>query len=117
MPNSSTLAVSGTRNHDQSPTVACSGALEILRCARLLEALANGPQPIAPGGHDRRPERTSVCLRDNLDLNTPTGCLMMDISFAMAQFEPQLVKERVSEACTQQERWQQNPLAFRLWQC
>jgi DNA invertase Pin-like site-specific DNA recombinase len=37
-----------------------------------------------------------VSLRDNLDLSTPSGRLMMHIIGAMAQFERELIKERVS---------------------
>jgi DNA invertase Pin-like site-specific DNA recombinase len=38
----------------------------------------------------------SISLRDNLDLSTPSGRLMMHIIGAMAQFERELIKERVS---------------------
>ena len=37
-----------------------------------------------------------ISLRDNLDLSTPSGRLMMHIIGAMAQFERKLIKERVS---------------------
>ena len=37
-----------------------------------------------------------ISLRDNLDLSTPSGRLMMHIIGAMAQFERELIKERVS---------------------
>jgi hypothetical protein len=37
-----------------------------------------------------------VSLRDNLDLSTPSERLMMHIIGAMAQFERELIKERVS---------------------
>jgi hypothetical protein len=37
-----------------------------------------------------------ISLRDNLDLSTPSGRLMMHIIGAMAQFEGELIKERVS---------------------
>jgi DNA invertase Pin-like site-specific DNA recombinase len=37
-----------------------------------------------------------ISLRDNLDLSTPAGRLMLHIIGAMAQFERELIKERVS---------------------
>jgi DNA invertase Pin-like site-specific DNA recombinase len=37
-----------------------------------------------------------ISLRDNLDLTTPSGRLMMHIIGGMAQFERELIKERVS---------------------
>jgi DNA invertase Pin-like site-specific DNA recombinase len=37
-----------------------------------------------------------VSLRDNLDLSTPSGRLMMHIIGAMAQFERELIRERVT---------------------
>ena len=37
-----------------------------------------------------------ISLRDNLHLSTPSGRLMMHIIGAMAQFERELIKERVS---------------------
>ena len=37
-----------------------------------------------------------ISLRDNLDLSTPSGRLMLHIIGAMAQFERELIKERVS---------------------
>jgi DNA invertase Pin-like site-specific DNA recombinase len=37
-----------------------------------------------------------ISLRDNLDLSTPSGRLMMHIIGAMGQFERELIKERVS---------------------
>lgn len=37
-----------------------------------------------------------VSLRDNLDLSTPSGRLMMHIIGAMAEFERELIRERVS---------------------
>jgi DNA invertase Pin-like site-specific DNA recombinase len=37
-----------------------------------------------------------VSLRDNLDLSTPSGRLMLHIIGAMAEFERELIKERVS---------------------
>lgn len=37
-----------------------------------------------------------VALRDNLDLSTPSGRLMMHIIGAMAEFERELIRERVS---------------------
>ncbi len=37
-----------------------------------------------------------VSLRDNLDLSTPSGRLMMHIIGAMAEFERELIKERVT---------------------
>ena len=36
-----------------------------------------------------------VALRDNLDLSTPSGRLMMHVIAAMAEFERELIKERV----------------------
>lgn len=36
-----------------------------------------------------------VCLRDNLDLSTPSGRLMLHIIGAMAEFERSLIQERV----------------------
>lgn len=36
-----------------------------------------------------------INVRDNLDLTTPAGCLMLQIIGAMAEFERALVKERV----------------------
>ena len=36
-----------------------------------------------------------VALRDNLDLSTPTGRLMMHVIGAMAEFERELIRERV----------------------
>lgn len=38
---------------------------------------------------------TFVSLRDNLDLSTPTGRLMMHVIGAMAEFERGLIQERV----------------------
>lgn len=37
-----------------------------------------------------------VSLRDNLDLSTPSGRLMLHIIGAMAEFEKELIKERVT---------------------
>jgi DNA invertase Pin-like site-specific DNA recombinase len=37
-----------------------------------------------------------ISLRDNLDLSTPSGRLMMHIIGAMAEFERELIRERVS---------------------
>jgi DNA invertase Pin-like site-specific DNA recombinase len=37
-----------------------------------------------------------VSLRDNLDLSTPTGRLMMHVIGAMAEFERELIRERVN---------------------
>jgi DNA invertase Pin-like site-specific DNA recombinase len=37
-----------------------------------------------------------ISLRDNLDLSTPSGRLMMHIIGAMAQIERELIEERVS---------------------
>lgn len=37
-----------------------------------------------------------VSLRDNLDLSTPSGRLMMHLLGAMAEFERELIRERVS---------------------
>jgi hypothetical protein len=37
-----------------------------------------------------------ISLRDNLDLSTPSGRLMLHIIGAMAEFERELIKERVS---------------------
>ena len=37
-----------------------------------------------------------VALRDNLDLSTPTGRLMMHVIGAMAEFERELIRERVN---------------------
>lgn len=37
-----------------------------------------------------------VSLRDNLDLSTPSGRLMMHIIGAMAEFERELIRERVT---------------------
>ncbi len=37
-----------------------------------------------------------VALRDNLDLSTPSGRLMMHIIGAMAEFERELIRERVT---------------------
>jgi DNA invertase Pin-like site-specific DNA recombinase len=37
-----------------------------------------------------------ACLRDNLDLSTPSGTLMMHVIAAMAEFERELIKERVT---------------------
>lgn len=37
-----------------------------------------------------------VSLRDNLDLSTPSGRLMMHVLAAMAEFERELIRERVS---------------------
>lgn len=37
-----------------------------------------------------------ISLRDNLDLSTPSGRLMMHIIAAMAEFERELIKERVT---------------------
>jgi DNA invertase Pin-like site-specific DNA recombinase len=37
-----------------------------------------------------------ACLRDNLDLSTPSGRLMMHVIAAMAEFERELIKERVT---------------------
>jgi DNA invertase Pin-like site-specific DNA recombinase len=37
-----------------------------------------------------------VSLRDNLDLSTPSGRLMMQIIAAMAEFERSLIRERVT---------------------
>jgi DNA invertase Pin-like site-specific DNA recombinase len=39
---------------------------------------------------------TFVSLRDNLDLSTPAGRLMMHVIGAMAEFERELIKERVN---------------------
>jgi putative DNA-invertase from lambdoid prophage Rac len=39
---------------------------------------------------------TFVSLRDNLDLSTPSGRLMLHIIGAMAEFERELIKERVT---------------------
>jgi DNA invertase Pin-like site-specific DNA recombinase len=39
-----------------------------------------------------------VSLRDNLDLSTPSGRLMMHIIGAMAEFERELIRERVTAA-------------------
>jgi DNA invertase Pin-like site-specific DNA recombinase len=39
---------------------------------------------------------TFVSLRDNLDLSTPSGRLMMHIIGAMAEFERELIRERVA---------------------
>ncbi len=39
---------------------------------------------------------TFVSLRDNLDLSTPSGRLMMHIIGAMAEFERELIRERVT---------------------
>ena len=39
---------------------------------------------------------TFVSLRDNLDLSTPGGRLMMHLLGAMAEFERELIRERVS---------------------
>ena len=39
---------------------------------------------------------TFVSLRDNLDLSTPSGRLMMHLLGAMAEFERELIKERVT---------------------
>lgn len=39
---------------------------------------------------------TFVSLRDNLDLSTPSGRLMMHIIGAKAEFERELMRERVS---------------------
>jgi len=36
-----------------------------------------------------------ICLRDNLDLSTPSGRLMFQIIGAMAEFERALIQERV----------------------
>jgi DNA invertase Pin-like site-specific DNA recombinase len=37
-----------------------------------------------------------VSMRDNLDLSTPSGRLMMHIIGAMAEFERELIRERVT---------------------
>jgi DNA invertase Pin-like site-specific DNA recombinase len=37
-----------------------------------------------------------IALRDNIDLSTPAGRLMMHLLAAMAEFERELIKERVS---------------------
>ncbi len=39
---------------------------------------------------------TFVSLRDNLDLSTPSGRLMMHLLGAMAEFERELIRERVT---------------------
>jgi DNA invertase Pin-like site-specific DNA recombinase len=39
---------------------------------------------------------TFVSLRDNLDLSTPSGRLMLHLLGAMAEFERELIRERVS---------------------
>jgi DNA invertase Pin-like site-specific DNA recombinase len=39
---------------------------------------------------------TFVSLRDNLDLSTPSGRLMMHLLGAMAEFERELIRERVA---------------------
>lgn len=39
---------------------------------------------------------TLVSLRDNLDLSTPSGRLMMHLLGAMAEFERELIRERVT---------------------
>jgi DNA invertase Pin-like site-specific DNA recombinase len=45
-----------------------------------------------------------VSLRDNLDLSTPSGRLMLQIIGAMAEFERSLIRERVKAGLTKRAR-------------
>jgi DNA invertase Pin-like site-specific DNA recombinase len=60
------------------------------RLGRSLKHLVNTIEDLAAYGV------SFISLRDNLDLSTPSGRLMMHIIGAMAQFERELIRERVS---------------------
>lgn len=60
------------------------------RLGRSLKHLVNTLEDLASYGV------TLVSLRDNLDLSTPSGRLMMHLLGAMAEFERELIRERVT---------------------